>query len=189
MKKISFLGFLVVLVVLLTGVFGWLVINKVIPINPDQPYFSETKKVLFGVDWSMGRFEPVYLWRYTKNKGTYLKVAYRDGSRRVRLADVFAGGRWNGVDSPIYKVNGGIGADSYPYRFGQRLMVDYLETGKMMPGTEIVKGVICEDMPAICGLAAYVENLGGLSNVTINKEVPRGVIVPAINIFVMTEKK
>jgi hypothetical protein len=191
-KEKSFIGFLVVMVVVLLGVFGWLAVNfvvRVVPNNSATQYFMSSNESLPGLDWPLDRFKPVYLWRNTENGGVYFYVLYRDAENKIKFAKVFAGGSWSGTKSPVLKINDGETADKYPLKLGERVMIVFLEEAKTAPDKEEVKKIVCETTPAVCGLASYVESVGGLTNVVKGKQFPKGVIVPAIKIFVMLENK
>ena len=176
MKEKKTIPFLLALFVIVLGVLVWLITIWVIPKKPVEPYFPDDLGRISEIHWIIGQFQPVYLFAFEKRGDLFLKVAYRDSNRRIKLMDVYLGN--------INNVNVGLVPlvyDSDPtgievakladyqnnLKFGQRFLISYLRTVTRRSGTgsadaagfgELVVTRYCEVMPRVCDAASYVNS-------------------------------
>jgi len=175
-------GLVLLMLVLWIGV-GYFAVRVFLPINPVAPYFLPSVSAVANLHWPMARFQPVYLWKYNKNDGVFFKVAYRDGSQKIRLADVFVGGKWIGEDYLALATNSSL-------HFGERIEIVYLEDTKTITlEQQQIRSGMCGAAPRLCQIALYVEKTGGFPLININMQIPKGVVIPAMGVSEVTEKK
>jgi hypothetical protein len=64
-----------------------------------------------------------------------------------------------------------------------------LEEAVTTPEKELIKREICGRSPAFCQVAAYVESSGGFGEIVKNKRVPKGKMIPGMEISKTLEDK
>jgi len=199
-KGKSFLGFLLILAVLLGGVFVWLMVNLVFPVNPANSYFPSNDDRLGGIHWNLGKFQPVYLFSFASMDNYFIKVAYRDGQQKIKLMDVLVGRK--GTDSiPFSKVVlkdgggtadiGGIGEYGKYFKAGDRIYITYLRNVLKRPGDQLdIIEPNAENTKGVCGLSKMLcfslklalANATKLWDFPIIKNFPNDILFPGISL-------
>ncbi len=129
--------------------FCRLALNRFLPLNPQEPYFLNDGRRLTGLNWYVGKFQPVFLWQYEKESALFLKAIYRDSETKLRFADVFVGGKLEDADYPPVPVKSG-DSEATP-KSGDRLSIDYF--------SDVSEKTEAGAREEICGRNENTENL------------------------------
>lgn len=163
----------VLLIVLFLGAFfclcAYLAVRLFLPADPRLPYFPASVSRIPQVNWLLGRFQPVFLYPFSRGGSGFLRVAYRDSARHIRLMNIYVGP----VASLVGVVDGQTAhqvtslAGYWRYvRPGDRLSLTYLRTSAPRPGTPASSALspsapqavqICAKLPQLCYLAQLAE--------------------------------
>ena len=66
-------------------------VRLLVPLRPASPYFPDTQTRLPQLHWLFGRFQPVFLYPFSRGDSGFLRVAYRDPQSKIRFLNVYVG--------------------------------------------------------------------------------------------------
>lgn len=90
-KLVVWLG---VISVALIGALCMLAVRIILPINPLKAYIpiGQDSPMDF-YNWTVGQFQPVYLYSFNKGNDGYIRTVYRDAKNKIRFLDLFVGNK------------------------------------------------------------------------------------------------
>lgn len=181
----------VVLFILTSLLFARLAYLNILPTSPTNPYLVDAIGRVPDTEWTIGFFQPVFLYQHKKDGGLYLKTIYRNSNNEAKLMDIFVGGNWDGdsyslatfVDGDNVRRNINFGSFRYPLKPGSRIKIEYLtETNTL---TKQNREDLCRAAERLCEAAEMEKKMEGADFVTFSKEgnLDRKHQLPVIAIY------
>lgn len=177
--------------VLISSLLVRLAYLSVLPINPNDPYLSEIESRIPDTKWTLGFFQPVFLYQYEKDGGMYFKTLHRNSRQKAVIMDVFVGGNLDGdnyslatfVDSDKVRRNINFGSFRYPLKLGSRIKIEYLTETNIL--TRENREDLCRAAEKLCEAAELEKKMEGAEFVTFSKEgnLDRKYQLPVIAIY------
>lgn len=190
---------LVLLVVVLCAVVGWFAIRVYLPVNPQYPYFPDSRTRIGGVHWNLGEFQPVYLYTFSSKDNYFVKVAYRGAGQKIKLMDILV--RRSGADSipfsSVMKADGSVteigSISEYGkyFKVGERVHITYLWNVLQRQGDPLtIVGPNEQNTKDICGaskmlcysLSLVQANQDEFWNFPTAKSLPNNLIFPGLSL-------
>jgi hypothetical protein len=170
---------------------GRMALLNFLPKNPGIPYLVDTMARVPDTEWTIGFFQPVFLFQYERNGSLYLKTVYRNSNNNAKIADVFVGGKWKDIDYSLapyvnkdeVRRDMKFGEFDYPIELGKRFKVEYLiETNTL---TEENRRDLCSIAERLCKVAEFMQSMDDSSFLSFWKkgEMVKGRYLPALGIY------
>ena len=174
-KKVIILV-VVVLFILVSLLLARLAYLSVLPINPNNPYLSGIESKIPDTKWTLGFFQPVFLYQYEKDGGAFFKTLHRNFQKKAVMMDVFVGGNLDGenyslatfVDEGEVRRNIKFGSFRYTLKPGSRIKIEYLtETNTLSKEN---REDLCQAAEKLCEAANLEKRMEGADFVTFSKK-------------------